>query len=297
MSDVAPSSIDWATLTTRRLGQLMTAIEEQRPDAAAVVAALQSQTWPGLTVGVTGPPGSGKSTLISAVVRELRRRRERVGIVAVDPSSDRTGGAFLGDRLRMMEHATDADVLVRSIASRGHGGGLAPAVSDLARLLRAAGYRWVLIETVGAGQIETEVVARADVTLLVQAPGLGDEIQALKKGILELADLVVVNKSDQPGAGELRRQLETWAASPERVLATCATSGEGIAALLDAIDRLRPGLASETSRATARREEVRVLAMAILRDRVDARLREAELAPGTTWEAAERLVASLRFEP
>ncbi|MBL9213765.1 MAG: methylmalonyl Co-A mutase-associated GTPase MeaB [Opitutaceae bacterium] len=297
MSDPVPSSIEWGTLTTRRLGQLMTAIEEQRPEAADVVAALQRQTWPGLTVGVTGPPGSGKSTLISALVRELRRRRERVGVVAVDPSSDRTGGAFLGDRLRMMEHATDADVLVRSIATRGHGGGVAPAVSDLARLLRAAGYAWVLIETVGAGQVETDVVARADVTLLVQAPGLGDEIQALKKGILEVADLVVVNKSDQPGAVELRRQLETWAASPERVLATCATSGEGIAELLQAIDARRPERASETSRLRARREEVRGLALAILRDRLDASLRDADVTRGTTWEAAERLVASLRFEP
>lgn len=297
MSAAVPSAAEWGTLTPRRLGQLMTAIEEQRPDAANVIAALQSQTWPGLTVGVTGPPGSGKSTLISALVRELRRRRERVGILAVDPSSDRTGGAFLGDRLRMMEHATDADVLVRSIASRGHGGGVAPAVSDLARLLRAAGYGWVLIETVGAGQVETDVVARADVTVLVQAPGLGDEIQALKKGILELADLVVVNKSDQPGAEELRRQLETWAASPERVLAACATSGEGVAELLQAIDARRPDQASETSRLRARREEVRGLALAILRDRVDASLRDADITSGTTWEAAERLVASLCAKP
>lgn len=297
MSEDLLAPTDWSALTVRDLGRLMTAIEEHRPEAAPAVSALQNRTWPGITVGITGPPGSGKSTLISALVRELRRRRERVGVVAVDPSSDRTGGAFLGDRLRMMEHATDPDVVVRSIASRGHGGGLSPAVSDIARLLRAAGYRWVLIETVGAGQVETEIVARADVTLLVQAPGLGDEIQALKKGILELADLVVVNKSDQPGAEELQRQLGTWAAAPERVLATCASSGEGMAALLQAIERLRPNLSAEGARGGSRREEVRVLAMAILRERVEAQLSKTDVSSGSTWAAAERLVASLRFEP
>lgn len=296
MSDGAAETSEWSSLSPRTLGRLMTVIEEHQPDASRVIAALQARNWPGITLGVTGPPGSGKSTLISALVRELRRRGERVGVLAVDPSSARTGGAFLGDRLRMMEHATDTDVLVRSIASRGHPGGLSPAVSDIARLVRAAGYGWVLIETVGAGQIDTEVVQRADVTLLVQAPGLGDEIQALKKGILEVADLVVVNKSDQPGAAELQRQLGTWAIAPERVLATCAASGEGMAELLDAIQRIRPVSQPGVVRDDARREEVRSLAMAMVRERVDARLRDFDLSTDSTWEAADRLVASLRFD-
>lgn len=283
----------WAPpLSPRALGRLMTQIEAGDPAAIRAVSALQDRSWPGVTIGITGPPGSGKSTLISALTRELRRRGNRVGILAVDPSSPQTGGAILGDRVRMMEHAADSEVLVRSIASRGHGGGLSPAVADHARLLRASGYAWVLIETVGAGQAEIDIAARADLTLVVQAPGMGDDIQALKKGILEIADLIVVNKSDQPGAAELQRQLGTWAAAPDRVLSLSAESGAGIEALLAAI-AARHVSVTEKPAHVARRDEVRTLALARLRERLEVRLATLDLSRGNTWELADELLALL----
>jgi LAO/AO transport system kinase len=181
---------------------------------------------------------------------------------------------------------------VRSIASRGHSGGLSPAVADNARLLRATGYTWVLIETVGAGQVEIDIAARADLTVVIQAPGMGDEIQALKKGILEIADLIVVNKNDQPGAGELQRQLGRWAAAPERVLSLCAESGDGIEALLAAITARRGSTAGKPVH-LMRRDEVRTLAMAQLRERLEIGLSTLDLSSGNTWELAEKLLANL----
>lgn len=289
----APVPVDWAAPDLRRLGRLLTAIEEQTPAARDLVSDLQTRTLPGLTAGFTGPPGCGKSTLIGAIVRELRRRGMSVGVLAVDPSSPFGGGALLGDRVRMMEFAGDPQVIIRSLATRGSTGGLTPAVADMARLLRAAGYTWVLVETVGVGQGEWDISRLADVTVVIQAPGLGDDIQAMKKGLLECGDLLVINKADRPGADALARDLKAWAAvDPDRVMRTSATTGEGVPALVDAIER-RAGAGQAGEGTTARREEVRRLAMQHLARRLDHRLQAGALPPGSTWQAAERVAAEL----
>jgi len=196
-------------------------------------------------VGVTGPPGAGKSTLVDALVGECRRRDLKVGVIAVDPTSPFTGGSILGDRVRMQRHAIDPGVFIRSMASRGELGGLARATYDAALVMDAMGYDPVIIETVGVGQDEVEIATLAHTTVVVSVPGLGDEIQAIKAGVLETGHVFVVNKADRPGTDELKRQLELMLhlraqSRPEGVwspplLATVATRGEGVAPLLDAV--------------------------------------------------------------
>lgn len=293
-AEPAAAPVDWAALEPRRLGRLLTAIEERTPAGREIVSELQGRSWPGVTVGITGPPGCGKSTLVGALVRELRRRGESAGVLAVDPSSPRGGGALLGDRVRMMEFAGDPRVVIRSLAARGSAGGLTPAVADMARLLRAAGFTWVLVETVGVGQGEWDVATQVDVTVVVQAPGLGDDIQAMKKGLLECGDLLVVNKADRPGADALARDLAAWSATePDRVLRTSAKTGEGVSALLDAIEWRRGARTAGGETETSRREEIRRLAMLHLARRLERRLQTGTLPPGSTWQAAERVAAEL----
>ena len=207
----------------------------------------------GHLVGITGPPGSGKSTLVAALTRLARAAGRSVGVIAVDPSSPITGGALLGDRVRMQEHAGDRDVFIRSMAARGHAGGLAPTSIAAATVLDAAGFDLVLMETVGTGQSEVEVAAAADTTVVLEAPEMGDEVQAIKAGLLEVADLVVVNKGDRPGAQRTAshlkamlvaaapRSLSAGRPAPKRpeVLLTTASTGEGVEELLLAIDRHR----------------------------------------------------------
>lgn len=192
-------------------------------------------------IGITGPPGAGKSTLSDAIVSQLRRRGERVGLLLIDPASPLTGGAILGDRVRLPDHAGDPGVFIRSMSNRGHLGGLSPATAGAAALLAAAGFNWVIVETVGTGQAETDIAALADTVLLVLVPGLGDDIQLMKAGIMEIADIFVVNKSDREGAarlvGELKALLthkDDWV--PE-IISTVATSGQGVDGLLSAVAR------------------------------------------------------------
>jgi len=224
------------------LARAITAVENETPEARAVLRAIRARLGHALVVGFTGAPGAGKSTLVSAYVEELRRRDASVGVVAVDPSSPLTGGAILGDRIRMARHATDPGVFVRSLASRGHLGGLSRSAARVIDVFDASGRDVVVVETVGTGQSEVEIAEIADVRVVVNAPGLGDDIQAIKAGILEIADILVVNKSDLPFAERSARQLAAMAAqrngTPVPVLRTAATTGQGVAELTDAIAAL-----------------------------------------------------------
>jgi LAO/AO transport system ATPase len=202
-------------------------------------------------LGITGPPGAGKSTLVSALIGVWLSRGARIGVVAVDPSSPFSGGAILGDRIRMGEHQANERVFIRSLASRGHGGGLSRTAARVIDLLDAAGYDRIIVETVGAGQSEVEVAEVADTRIVVCPPGLGDEVQAIKAGILEIADILVVNKADQPLADRAERELlamlalRHYAAWTPQVLRTVATSGEGVTLLADMIERHGEACASQ----------------------------------------------------
>lgn len=235
----------------RAAARLMTMIENGDAEARTALKSLYPHTGSAYIIGITGPPGSGKSTLADRLTEELRKREKTVGIVAVDPTSPFTGGAILADRIRMQRHSLDADVFIRSMATRGHLGGLARATNEIVDVMDAAGKDVILIETVGVGQDEVEVVGTAHTCVVVSVPGLGDEVQTFKAGVLEIGDLFVVNKADREGASRTATELEMMlhmapvcvprTGRPEaagwspKVLKTVATTGEGVAALLEAI--------------------------------------------------------------
>jgi LAO/AO transport system kinase len=221
----------------RALSRMITLIESQDPDGDKGFRLLSQDAGPSLLVGITGYPGAGKSTLINALVKAYRQQGKRVAVLAIDVSSARTGGALLGDRIRMHEHALDSGVYIRSMATRGHQGGLARTTAEVGRVVAAAGYNVVLIETVGVGQNETDIVHIAPIVVAVVAPGLGDEVQAMKAGLLEVANIIVVNKADSAGADQTLRDLQEWCPV---VIGTVATSGKGLPELLAAIRAQKP---------------------------------------------------------
>ena len=235
----------------RALARMVTLIENEAPQARRYLAELHQSAGLAHIIGVTGAPGAGKSTLVTHLVREFRRRQRKIGVVAVDPSSPFTGGAILGDRIRMMELAGDPNVFIRSMASRGSLGGLSAATRDVVRAMDAAGFNPVIIETIGTGQAEVEVMRAAQTVLVVSAPGMGDEVQAIKAGILEIADIFVVSKADKPGADQTVAELAMLLSlDPHRrhhdkskpywripVLKTSAIKDQGITQLVDAIEQ------------------------------------------------------------
>jgi LAO/AO transport system kinase len=218
-----------AALTGDRLAlaRLLTAVENRTPVAEAALRRLYPLAGRAHLVGITGPPGAGKSTLVSALIAEVRARGRAVGVIAVDPSSPITGGALLGDRVRMQAYSSDRDVFIRSMAARGHAGGLASTSTAAAAVLDAAGFDLILLETVGTGQSEVEVAAAADTTVVLEAPEMGDEVQAIKAGLLEVADIVVVNKGDRPGAQRTASQLRAMLVAVARVGASGGHHGKG----------------------------------------------------------------------
>jgi LAO/AO transport system kinase len=263
----------------RAVARLISLVEDASPLLREVMAALAPHTGRAQIVGITGSPGVGKSTSTSALVTELRRAGKRVGVLAVDPSSPFSGGALLGDRVRMQEHALDRDVYIRSMASRGHLGGLAWTTPQALRVLDAAGCDVILIETVGVGQSEVEIAGLADTTMVLMAPGMGDGIQAAKAGILEIGDLYVVNKSDRDGADQVRRDLRSMLALAERpegawrppIVKTVAQKGEGLDEVAAELDRHRAWLESsgelDARRVRRARDEIEAIAVTALRER------------------------------
>lgn len=255
----------------RALALAITLIETGGPAAHALAAAVTVRTGRALVVGFTGPPGAGKSTVIAAYITELRRRGHTVAVAAVDPSSPLSGGAVLGDRIRMARHTEDPGVFIRSLSSRGHLGGLSAGIQGVIDAMDAAGHDIVLVEAVGAGQSEVEIVEVADVRVVVNAPGLGDDIQAIKAGILEIADILVVNKADLAGADRTARQLRGMLALREAarqdvpVVETVATDARGIATLCDAIEERRAAAIGSTRAARRRARAGRLIANAVSR--------------------------------
>jgi LAO/AO transport system kinase len=222
---------------TRTLARAASWIEARRPEAETLLKELFPKTGRALILGITGPPGAGKSTLVSQLTTKLREHKKTVAILAIDPTSPYSGGAILGDRIRMLQHHSDRGVFIRSMATRGWLGGLARAATETTLLLDAAGFDVVMVETVGVGQDEVEVARLADVTVIVLVPGMGDDVQAIKAGIMEIADVFVINKADQPGADKLENDLKAW--HHAKVVKTIATDGKGIDEALTAIEESR----------------------------------------------------------
>ncbi len=278
----------------RALARAISLVEESTPSAPALLREAFPLTGSATVLGVTGAPGAGKSSLVDRLVARLRAAGRRVGVIAVDPSSAYSGGAILGDRVRMQDHASDPGVFIRSMATRGALGGLAAATTDIALLLDAAGRDTILIETVGVGQDEVEVVRLADVTVLVLVPGMGDDVQAIKAGIMEIADVFVINKSDRPGADTLERELKALLAIvPERdgwrppIVRAIGTEGKGIAEILEGVKKFQ-----QSGARRGRRAEVWALRLKeMMRERLLARLPDEEV------ERAAEEVAARRRDP
>ena len=278
------------------MARLISLIENGFPEATSALKGLYPFTGRAFIVGITGPPGSGKSTLTDQLTQEFRRHGRTIGIVAVDPTSPFTGGAILADRIRMQRHTLDGGVFIRSMATRGHLGGLAKATNDVVNVLDAAGKEIIFIETVGVGQDEVEVVKTAHTSIVVTVPGLGDDIQAIKAGILEIADIFVVNKADREGADKTVAELQAMMAlGPGRsdwsppIFKTVAIEEEGIVELAQGILAHQAHLDQAGVRQERQRERSHALFLELLKERVTRRLLERAAANGILEQTIERI--------
>ena len=295
----SPTSLSDRVLTgdPRAIARAISLIEDEAPSGADLIRRIFANTGRAYIIGVTGPPGAGKSTLVDRMTAALRASGQLVGVVAVDPTSPFSGGAILGDRVRMQAHANDPGVFIRSMATRGHLGGLARATSEVALVLDAAGKDIVLIETVGVGQDEIEIVGTADVSIVTLVPGAGDEVQALKAGIMEIADIFVVNKADREGADQTVTAIQAMLALHmfgERewrppIVKTEATTGKGVDQLLDAIARFRAHTTETQGNRRRARAEYRV--RELLSHRFVAHVEEKVLQPGEFSTLVDRIAA------
>ena len=265
----------------RAIARLLTVVENEEAGAAGALRELYPKTGTALVIGVTGPPGGGKSTLVNRLAGAYREHHARVAVVAVDPSSPFTGGALLGDRIRMQERFLDDGLFIRSMASRGHSGGLSRTTARVVNVLDALGYGVVIVETVGVGQEEVEVVRVADTVCLVTVPGLGDDIQAIKAGVLEIADVLVVNKADRPGADETARDLAQMLSLGKLrtewkppIIRTAAATGDGVPELVAAIGKHQEWSGASGERERRRRDAARAAIEDVLREALVRRLRD-----------------------
>ncbi len=278
LSDIASLIARMRGGERRAISSVITELERLSAAAPALLQGLQPYLGHALVVGFTGPPGAGKSTLVNAVIETLRAQGRTVGVIAVDPSSPISGGAILGDRIRMTSALDDDGVFVRSLASRGYLGGLSPAAVRIIDALDGAGFDIVLLETVGTGQSEIDVAEVADIRIVISAPGLGDDIQAMKSGLLEIADILVVNKGDRPGADQTMQQLmgalsiRATMSAKVPVLKTSALNGDGVAALVASIDDIGRALAAADAK-SRRRRRARYLIARAAADLVAARIK------------------------
>lgn len=292
----------------RSIGRAISIVENHEPGGQAILESLDPGKIAGcLVVGITGLPGAGKSTLTAQLIGEYRRQKKRIGIVAVDPSSPLSGGALLGDRVRMMNHALDQDVVIRSMATRGRLGGVCGSAGAAVRIMAQSGCEIVLIETVGVGQSEMDIVKMADLTAMILAPGLGDDIQAMKAGLLEVADILVINKADLRGADALVLDMESVAQQRRnrqgrttRVCTTIATQGEGVAALVQTFNEINEQLQHSGEKAQrrlqARRYEVIDWAMELIRPQIAHRVGQKADFNGDPMLLAQDILLKMGLE-
>jgi LAO/AO transport system kinase len=302
---------------TRALSRVITRVENRSADSLEILRQLFPHTGRSQIIGVTGSPGSGKSTLVDRLAMAFRKKGKKLGIVAVDPSSPFTGGAILGDRIRMQTLGIDPEVYIRSMATRGHLGGLSAATADVVTVLDAAGKDPIIVETVGVGQDEIDIVKLAEVSIVVLVPGMGDDIQALKAGIMEIGDIFVINKCDRPGVDKMERAVLTMLSLAHRedgwqplIVKTVATQGEGIDELLDAVDRSYLFFQNSAARAQKKQEAARQRILTLLEERLlnaaveqvfpDGELnklvREIAERRKDPYSVVEQIVRNLRFQ-